>query len=410
MHLFPSSRTQSTISISRLTLQRHPRRHPSPDLQQIVRQTASYFLRGLISLLDRNQVAKHAIHSASFDAAEHGDPPKCHPDTRLVVQDSLKFWPTAPADHPIAAGSVRWISGWAGTGKTTIAQTMAKYWAECGLLAASFFFLRSSTEKSTTENFSLTILHQLLRILDFPEMPRTLPRDWLDVVSILRPMLPLSKPMVIVIDGLDECHSIKEQVKLLRTVLKSVDQLGPSIKFLISCRPERHLESVFEQFILGPSYHIYLGQSREDNDDIRTFLRLSFDRICEDRRKDNTMSITDELWPTDEQIQQLVDRASGQFIFAATLVAFVDDEEEDPVRLLDGVLERQLPSFASIDALYLVILERVIKSTPSHHHQLVHDLLLHINYEPSSAADVAQFWFQKQVDVNICVRHLGLPE
>ncbi|TFK57853.1 hypothetical protein BDN72DRAFT_737009, partial [Pluteus cervinus] len=80
-------------------------------------------------------IARYAVRGASFDAAERGDPPKCHPDTRLAVQDSLAVWP----DNPMS-GPVRLISGWAGTGKTTIAQTMAEYWARRRRLAGSFFF------------------------------------------------------------------------------------------------------------------------------------------------------------------------------------------------------------------------------------------------------------------------------
>ncbi|TFK58458.1 hypothetical protein BDN72DRAFT_724180, partial [Pluteus cervinus] len=82
---------------------------------------------------------------ASFDAAERGDPPKCHPDTRIAVQDSLVAWRSNRM-----AGPIRLISGWAGTGKTTVAQTMAEYWAKQGQLAGSFFFSRSSKERSST--------------------------------------------------------------------------------------------------------------------------------------------------------------------------------------------------------------------------------------------------------------------
>ncbi|TFK65115.1 hypothetical protein BDN72DRAFT_921913 [Pluteus cervinus] len=131
---------------------------------------------------------------------------------------------------------------------------------------------------------------------------------------------------VIVIDGLDECTDRDQQVELLQGILRCIDQLGSSIRFLISCRPERHLEKVFDDFDLSHSHRIHLGQSAEDNDDIRTFLRLSFGRICQDRRRDYTMSITDRQWPSDEQVEELVDRVSGQFIFAATVITFVDDE------------------------------------------------------------------------------------
>ncbi|TFK58313.1 hypothetical protein BDN72DRAFT_733144, partial [Pluteus cervinus] len=62
-------------------------------------------------------------------------PPKCHPDTRHGIRGPLIPWPDDPQ-----AGSVRWISGWMGTGKSAIVQTMAEYWADQDRLAATYFF------------------------------------------------------------------------------------------------------------------------------------------------------------------------------------------------------------------------------------------------------------------------------
>ncbi|TFK62343.1 hypothetical protein BDN72DRAFT_862902 [Pluteus cervinus] len=368
-------------------------------------------LRADTSVTVRNYLARHAVHSASFDAAERGDPPKCHPETRLVVQDSLVAWRNNPK-----AGPVRLISGWAGTGKTTIAQTMAEYWARQGQLGGSFFFSTSSLERSTTERVYETIFHQFLQRfganMDVGHLLGA-PIVWDEVVGALVSTLPsLPLPVVIVIDGLDECRLTTEQVLLLRGILGSLDKLG-SIKFLISCRPERHLENVFREFAekLGPSYDIYLGQSAEDNDDIRTFFRVSFDRICQDRRQDEAMSITDGPWPSQEEVEELVDWASGQFIFAETVVRFVDDENEDPVEMLDLVLEHRTSSFGAIDQLYIVILNRVGEKLdkcdkPLQRRQLMQNLILHIKYEPSSSLAIAEFWFEKEVTINILVKHL----
>ncbi|TFK71292.1 hypothetical protein BDN72DRAFT_958213 [Pluteus cervinus] len=362
----------------------------------------------------RRQLASKATQHASFNASERGDPPKCHPDTRAAVQDSLVAWRGNPN-----AGSVRLISGWAGTGKTTIAQTMAEYWAKQGQLAASYFFSRSAGNLGgmTGSKFEETLLHQLLQnpnipIIDFQfSTPKR--TNWSEIVEGLSSALPLPLPMVIVIDGLDECTSQVGQVRILRAILSSVDQLGPSIKFLISCRPERHLENIFDEFAvkLDPAYRIHLGQSPEDKDDLRTFLRVSFDRICQDRRKDGAMSITDQLWPSHDEIEELVDRASGQFIFVSTVIAFVDDESQDPVRMLNLVLKRRTSSFKAVDTLYLVILERAEEKIGDKGRlpelcQLTRNLILHVNGNPSSSFKIAQFWFEEEVTINILVKHL----
>ncbi|TFK61471.1 hypothetical protein BDN72DRAFT_440452 [Pluteus cervinus] len=359
----------------------------------------------------RQIVASHAIKSASFDAAERGDPPKCHPDTRIAVQESLVAWRS-----DCTAGPVRLISGWAGTGKTTIAQTMAEYWAERRQLAGSFFFSRSSEERSQTFYVPETILHQFLQIFgaDVDIGDLSFQRPWTDLIAVLVSASPsLSQPLVIVIDGLDEIFITNQQIILLRNILESLIQLGSSFKFLITCRPERHLEKLFKTFApqLGSSYRIRLGQSEGDQNDIRTFLWVSFDRICQDRRDDGAMSITDGPWPSHREIEGLVDRSSGQFVFAATVVRFVDDENEDPVEMLNLILELRTSSFEAIDLLYLVILKRVgrtlDKSDKSvERRELMQNLILHVNYEPSSSLAIADFWFEKEVTINILVKHL----
>ncbi|TFK62344.1 hypothetical protein BDN72DRAFT_395449 [Pluteus cervinus] len=359
----------------------------------------------------RAHFANYAVKGASFDAAERGELPKCHPDTRTAVQNSLIAW-----RGNRTAGPVRLISGWAGTGKTTIAQTLAEYWAKQGQLGGSFFFSRSSGARSETGLVATTLLHQFLQTFgaDMDLGSNTRSGAWDTLVELLVSTSPsLPQPVVIVIDGLDECSSTDRQVSLLRQILSSLDRLGSSIKFLISCRPERHLENIFNEFApkLGSSYRIYLGQSPEDNDDIRTFFRVSFDRICQDRRNDGAMSITDGPWPSQEEVEELVDRASGQFIFAATAIRFVDDETEDPVEMLNLILERRTSSFSAIDQLYVVILDRVVKKLDQNKkslelRELMHNLILHINHQPSSPRTIADFWFEKEVTINILVKHL----
>ncbi|TFK62741.1 hypothetical protein BDN72DRAFT_376550 [Pluteus cervinus] len=365
----------------------------------------------LILSIVRRWITERAVKSASFNAAERGDPPKCHPDTRIAVQDSLKAWRTNRT-----AGPVRLISGWAGTGKTTIAQTMAEYWAREGQLAGSFFFSRSNEERSETLSVQETILHHFFQIfgadVDVGHLP--FPIRWSDLIGILVSISSsLSQPLVVVIDGLDECTSILQQIHLLREILESLGEPGSSIKILISCRPERHVENLFKEFAhqLGPSYRIHLGQSAEDNNDIRMFFRVSFDRIYQDRCNDMAISITDGLWPSQEEVEGLVYRASGQFIFAATVVRFVDDETEDPVEMLNLVMEQRTSSFEAIDQLYVVILDRVEQKLnenkkPLELRQLMRNLILHVNYEPSSSLAIADFWFEKEVTINILVKHL----
>jgi hypothetical protein len=68
-------------------------------------------------------------------------------------------------------------------------------------------------------------------------------------------------------------------------------------------------------------------------------------------------------WPTEEVLQALVEKSSGQFIFAATVVRFVESNHHRPVARLDVVLGISPPGnmnpFTELDALYKQILSSV---------------------------------------------------
>ncbi|TFK63692.1 hypothetical protein BDN72DRAFT_847361 [Pluteus cervinus] len=382
---------------------------------------ASFFQRRpfpLGSSPSREQIflalAQTTVENAEWGGPVHRGAPHCHPDTREAIVKSFKAWVNDPAGCPL-----QWINGWPGVGKTTLARTMAKFWAEEDRLAASFFFSKSSADTSTTNRFFETIAYQLLQSLPLSDgalrflLPDQLEKHgWTNIVRALQTIPPSFPSMVIIIDGLDECTNLRSQVQLLRSILGSIKDICPSIKFLISCRPERHLQKVFEdtKFNLGNSYRTHLGQSPEDNEDVQKFLQYSFDRICQHCRKHGTMSIKDGLWPSKEKMEQLVKKASGQFVYAETVVAFVNDDNQDPVKLLDLILDPdQTSSFPALDKLYLTVLNKAEEQIRLYRQDLLqsmHDLLLHIHYWPSSPSSIADFWFMNEVDVNILIGHL----
>ncbi|KIK52274.1 hypothetical protein GYMLUDRAFT_180317, partial [Collybiopsis luxurians FD-317 M1] len=67
-------------------------------------------------------------------------------------------------------------------------------------------------------------------------------------------------------------------------------------------------------------------------------------------------------WPTNGQIEHLVQKASGQFIYPSTVLKFIDDDCAVPADCLAMVLNLIVPEdgsespFAELDALYRQIL------------------------------------------------------
>jgi hypothetical protein len=94
---------------------------------------------------------------AAFDSHADEQDVKCHPDTRIDLRNQIKEW----AVDPLGKGMF-WLCGVAGTGKSTIARTVAQYFADEGALAASFFFKRGGGDRGNTSRFFTTIVGQMI--------------------------------------------------------------------------------------------------------------------------------------------------------------------------------------------------------------------------------------------------------
>src|SRR6202041_2991188 len=96
------------------------------------------------------------------------------------------------------------------------------------------------------------------------------------------------------------------------------------------------------------------------DDDIRQFFSDKFEDIrCSHRLR----STIPNPWPTKESLNKLVKKSSGQFIFAATVVKFVESNRHRPAIRLNVILGISSPGtmnpFAELDALYRQILSSV---------------------------------------------------
>ncbi|KAF9543594.1 hypothetical protein CPC08DRAFT_770208 [Agrocybe pediades] len=140
-----------------------------------------------------------------------------------------------------------------------------------------------------------------------------------------RPATSTATPLLIIIDGLDECTSIDSQRDLLFT-LQEITNPTNVVRFLVCSRPESHLNSAFSSSRMTPILRcIFL----DDDDysasrDIRLYLEDKFKQIKEEHVFKHTLP---DSWPTSEMVHGLVYKSSGQFIYAATVVRYVDSPD-----------------------------------------------------------------------------------
>jgi hypothetical protein len=296
---------------------------------------------------------------ARFDCSSEGKRRACFEGTRTDLLTTIRWWithsiegiheePTITSpDHgqsPVHVGPKRhrifWLTGVAGTGKSTIAQSVAEYCAKEKWLAASFFFSRDDGERNHPKLVFSTIAHQLGTTFHQPLMPlmqeavKANPDIWYsDPSNQLQKLIiePIQKsvargqsfpsPAVIVLDALDECKD-DETTSLIVSVLSAYINDLPFSIFLTS-RPEPNIRLPFLSPHLSshtrPFFLHEISKSSVEHD-IEIFLARELNRIGS---LDEGLQKSD--WFTKDDVRTLVRLSDGLFIFAATAIRFIED-------------------------------------------------------------------------------------
>ncbi|TFK64012.1 hypothetical protein BDN72DRAFT_802715 [Pluteus cervinus] len=341
----------------------------------------------------------NAVPSAAFDSKERSSFPRIDPHTRKLHLDLITEWSTSKGLNTL------WLIGPPGAGKTALAQLVAELCSANGQPVASFFFSRSTPDRNGIEKFVATIALQVMGnvpgtraiIVDVlannPTIfQKTLTAQWDKlVIGPLRQAHPL-EPLLVIVDGLDQCGSPDEQDLLLQT-LPLIESQSDPVKLLFCCRPDPHLRAASKSF--APQ-QILLGD--RDDPDIFAFFQHSFARIVEKFNAQATPLPIDS-WPSAAALWELTRMACGQFSFAEAVIAFVQtDNEEDPRLRLDMLLNGSTKAFQKLDVSYLEEMQGLIGTVPSEYltlmGKLTPHLVLHGRYSssPLSISDLSVFW------------------
>jgi hypothetical protein len=170
------------------------------------------------------------------------------------------------------------------------------------------------------------------------------------------------QPIVIILDGLDECEGEKAQLEILEMIAATIrTNTDIPLRWLIFSRPEAHLKNAFSRNLLcGREELIIDAECRED---VEHYVK---DRLAEIQKAYNDVTSAD--WPSPDSLQELVDAVSGLFVFASTCLNFIDDPDRaNPPSQLDSLLAFMRRSqgvvsrnpLAVLDLLYSRILEKI---------------------------------------------------
>ncbi|KAK6336207.1 hypothetical protein TWF696_001770 [Orbilia brochopaga] len=109
---------------------------------------------------DKNLQALPFVEGASYTSYALQDAPRCLPGTRADLLDEIISWATSDNGE-----SMFWLVGMAGTGKSTIALSVAERLKALQLLGASYFFSRGAGDRARAGKFFTTLAFQLAAVL-----------------------------------------------------------------------------------------------------------------------------------------------------------------------------------------------------------------------------------------------------
>ena len=297
---------------------------------------------------------------------QHGDRKGCLRGTRETVLNEIESWTKDFDNSPIF-----WLNGLAGTGKSTIAQTVSEWVFADGQLGASFFCSRDFKDRSDLHLIFPTLAFQLAhKYPKFRSVLVPLLQSNPDVVHeslysqmeklMVGPLRSTGASTVVVIDALDECTDDEPQSAILSVLGRLVEEI-PKVKFFITGRPEPRIKSGFRLPLLKALTNIFIlheVQPASINSDIKLFLKHELSELARQHLLDR--------WPTDEHVNLLCHRAAGLFVHAVATVKYLGKRFHLPDKQLEIIIDSPhstgYEGETSLDSLYLWILGEAFRA------------------------------------------------
>ncbi|RXW20705.1 hypothetical protein EST38_g5166 [Candolleomyces aberdarensis] len=325
------------------------------------------------------------ITDASHTRDRKQSPPDsaCLPGTRLEVVRNVNTWASSNVTTQMEP-HIRWTHGYAGSGKSAISQEVCDKSEREGRPVISFFFFRNAGDRSKIWRLAATLASQMTAVIPETEpLIRAAVTSNPDLLSPCEAGFPIGArvqrlvyapfkaalhggskvkalargPLLIVLDGLDECDNKHEVQELIDSMLLFFNE-NPLIplRVFITSRVEQHIQSRLNV----PEVQLDNLVDHCTNDDIATFLQVLFEDGC---RRDPVVQAYIQQhgeWPTPSDKRKLVEHIGGSFIFASAVFKFimgstsVDGLPTTPVHRLPLALQMN----PGLDGLYAQTLAR----------------------------------------------------
>jgi AAA ATPase domain len=292
--------------------------------------------------------------------------------------------------------SVFWLRDAAGTGKSTVAATMADEWLRSKRLAARFFFSPNSTATSILDHFCTALAKDMAAqipslagsintaIQESPIAHFNFPQQF--ERFILEPLQrnPPTVPFYMVIDAVDNCDPDGRAMLLefLVTRLPSVRNL----RALVTSRPLSDIETVLRasDIVQGRDAAL-LDKGDKTYHDIQVYVNKRLSKL------------------TAEQRETIITHSEGLFLWASTACRMLQRSRR-PAELMTQLLSAK--TAGHLDELYIEALRQAVVDRESH------DLMMNVlqfviaAFQPISISTIEAF-LPHNTKVNEFVQDLG---
>ncbi|KLO09471.1 hypothetical protein SCHPADRAFT_1000213 [Schizopora paradoxa] len=254
----------------------------------------------------------------------YGSGDGCLEGTREDILTKITEWAS------LGDSNVFWLHGPAGSGKSTVATTVAlKLQRGKG---GTFFCKRDSEVQRKAASIIPTLVFRLAKAL--PAFGRLVALvieeegnvgssiDWQFENLLLGPLKLLEKEKgsiqshLWVIDALDECYPQTDREMLVQK-LCSLQETAPWLKIFITSRPYEHIDSAFKR-----STEAVIEMDMKDlegtSSDIGLFLEDCLNKIAKKQRR-----VPYNLWLSEKEKGALLHKASNLFVWVSTMQKYL---------------------------------------------------------------------------------------
>lgn len=310
---------------------------------QFFLQLFKYHLIELWTVLETLKTA--GVLVAGMRHRPRESPLRSHPQTR----EDLMNWATHWLSDENRLSSMFWVHGLPGVGKSAFAQAVADHAKGVRRLGATFFFSGENGCDDVTRVIP-TLAYQLA--LHSPEYKRALTQILVEdstiperslreqftglivqpFTALKRQGSPLTKkPLLIVLDGLDECEDEEAQCDFLALIAEFVHTIP--LLWILCSRPEWHICMMLSRMDCGRD-ELFVDPSQAHKE-VYMVLENGF-RDIRLKHPDCFSSYGDNAWPPTAQLLRLANTAPGLLTFASTILRLVGNPSTgDPITELE---------------------------------------------------------------------------